>query len=238
MGPPWTEDSRLIVPQCAKCVDRVCYRENWTKEELPGFCPMKHKQEVIEAAMEKYDEAEKRLYYNSTVTEQRAYQKIRGRVMAVRPRLLEIIKFSEMMGWKKLGVAFCVGLGDEARKVVEILEGAGLEVYSVCCKCGSVDKSEWGIAGEDKISALRGDPEGFEAGCNPIVQAEVLNSESTDLNVIVGLCIGHDIQFIKHSEAPVTTLIVKDRLTGHNPFATLYSGYHHPRLWKEDPVDD
>ncbi len=228
----------MIVPQCAKCVDRVCYRENWTKEELPGFCPMKHKQEVIDAAMEKYDEAEKKLYYNSTVTEQRAYQKVRGRVMAVRPRLLEIIKFSEMMGWKKLGVAFCTGLGNEARKVVEILEGAGSEVYSVCCKCGAVDKTAWGIAGEDKISALSGSPDRFETGCNPIVQAEVLNSESTDLNIIVGLCIGHDIQFTRHSEAPVTTLIVKDRLTGHNPFATLYSGYHHPRLWKEDPVDD
>jgi len=228
----------LIVPQCSKCVERVCYREGWTRDELPGFCPMKHKQEVIEAAMEKYDEAERRLYYNSTVTEKRAYQNIRGRVIAVRPRLLEIIKFSEMMGWNRLGVAFCVGLGDEAKKVVEILEGAGLEAYSVCCKCGSVDKSEWGIAGEDKIVALRGKPEAFEAGCNPIVQADVLNSESTDLNIIVGLCIGHDIQFIKYSEAPVTTLIVKDRLTGHNPFATLYSGYHHPRLWKEDPVDD
>ena len=227
----------MIVPQCAKCVNRVCTRENWTREELPGFCPMKHKQEVIEAAMEKYDEAESRLYHSSTVTEQRAYQKIRGRVMAVRPRLLEIIKFSQMMEWKRLGVTFCVGLGNEAGRVVEILEGAGFEVYSVCCKCGGIDKSEWNISGEDKISALSGDPDAFEAGCNPIVQAEVLNSESTHLNIIVGLCIGHDIQFTRHSQAPVTTLIVKDRLTGHNPFATLFSGYHHPRLWKEDPVD-
>jgi len=233
----YAEDSMLIVPQCAKCVDKVCCRKNWTGKELPGFCPMKHKQEVIEAAMEKYNEADGKLYFNSTVTEQRAYQKIRGRVMAVRPRTLEIIKFSEMMEWKKLGVAFCVGLGNEGRRIVEILEGAGFEVCSVCCKCGSIDKSEWGISGEDKISALRGDPDGFEAGCNPIVQAEVLNSESTQLNIIVGLCIGHDIQFTMHSEAPVTTLIVKDRLTGHNPFATLYSSYHHPRLWKEYHVD-
>jgi uncharacterized metal-binding protein len=224
----------MIVPQCAKCVDRVCYKGNWTRKGLPGFCPMKYKQEVIEAAMEKYIEADRKLYYNSTVTEQRAYQKLRGRVMAVRPRLLEIIKFSERMEWKKLGVAFCVGLGNEAKRVVEILEGAGFEVYSVCCKCGSVDKSEWGIAGEDKISALRDDPDSFEAGCNPIVQAELLDSESTNLNIIVGLCIGHDIQFTNHSEAPVTTFIVKDRLTGHNPYATIYSGYHHPHLWKED----
>ncbi len=101
-----------------------------------------------------------------------------------------------------------------------------------------MDKTEWGIEGKDKIVALRGDPEGFEAGCNPIVQAEILKSEDTDLNIIVGLCVGHDIQFTSNSAAPVTTLIVKDRLTGHNPFSTLYSGYHHPRLWKEDPIDD
>ena len=40
---------------------------------------------------------------------------------------------------------------------------------------------------------------------------------------MVGLCLGHDILFIKHSKADVTPLIVKDRLTGHNPVAALYA---------------
>jgi uncharacterized metal-binding protein len=196
---------------------------------------MKHKQDVIDKAMEKYENPESlRLYQNSTVNEQRAYMNIRGRVIAVRPRILEIIKFSEMMNWKKIGVAFCTGLGTEAKRVVEIFESAGLDVYSICCKCGHVDKPMWGIAPEDKIHALRGRPESFEAGCNPIAQAEVLNSEDVDLNVIVGLCIGHDIQFTEFAKGPVTTLIVKDRVTGHNPFASLFSGYHHPRMWKEE----
>lgn len=196
---------------------------------------MRHKQEVIDRAWEKYgDPGELRFYQNSTITEQRAYLKIRGRVIAVRPRILEIIKFSEMMDWKKIGVAFCTGLGDEAKRVVEIFESAGLDVYSICCKCGNVDKTEWGISGGDKIHALRGSPDRFEAGCNPITQAELLNSAHVDLNVIVGLCIGHDIQFTGHAEGPVTTLIVKDRVTGHNPAASLYSSYHHPRMWKEE----
>jgi uncharacterized metal-binding protein len=196
---------------------------------------MKHKQDVIDEAMKKYDDPEElNLFKNATVNEQRAYMKVRGRVIAVRPRVLEIIKFSEMMGWKKLGVTFCVGLENEAKRVVEIFESAGLEVYSVCCKCGSVDKTEWGISGEDKINALRGDPDKFEAGCNPIVQAELLNSAGVDLNIIVGLCVGHDIHFTKFANGPVSTLIVKDRVTGHNPFASLYSSYHHPRMWKEE----
>jgi uncharacterized metal-binding protein len=196
---------------------------------------MKYKQDVIDIAMEKYEDPEERnIFKNATINEQRAYMKIRGRVIAVRPRLLEIIKFSRMMGWNKLGVAFCTGLGKEATRVVEIFESAGFEVYSVCCKCGNIDKTEWGIKGEDKIMALRGKPESFEAGCNPITQAAILSSENVDLNIIVGLCIGHDIHFTKYSEAPVSTLIVKDRVTGHNPFASLYSAYHNPRMWNEE----
>ncbi len=225
----------MKAPQCAKCVDRKCYTEGWTRDQLPEFCPMKHMQNVIDEARTKYNDPEElRLFKNSTVNEQRAYMMVRGRVIAVRPRVLEIIKFCEMMEWKKLGVAFCVGLGNEAKRVVDIFESAGLDVYSVCCKCGSVDKTDWGIASEDKISAIRGKPESFETGCNPIAQADVLNAAGTDVNVIVGLCIGHDIQFTKFAEAPVSTLIVKDRVTGHNPFASLYSGYHHPRMWEEE----
>jgi uncharacterized metal-binding protein len=32
--------------------------------------------------------------------------------------------------------------------------------------------------------------------------------------------------FTMTSKAPVTTLIVKDRLLGHNPVIALYSNYH------------
>ena len=36
---------------------------------------------------------------------------------------------------------------------------------------------------------------------------------------------GHDIIFNQYSKAPVSTLIVKDRVTGNNPAAAIY-GYH------------
>jgi uncharacterized metal-binding protein len=194
---------------------------------------MRFKGDVIEAAMEEYGD-DGGLYLNSTITEQRAYGVVRGRVVSIRPRVLEIIKLSEMMSWGRIGVAFCSGLKEEARRVVEIFEGAGLEVYSVRCKCGGIDKTEFGIPTENKIVSLVGEPDRFEAGCNPVVQAEVLNSENLDLHIIVGLCIGHDIQFNVHSRAPTTTLIVKDRVTGHNPVVSLFSAYHHPRYWNEE----
>jgi uncharacterized metal-binding protein len=113
-------------------------------------------------------------------------------------------------------------LSDEASRVANVIEHFGFTVCSVRCKCGTVDKTQLGVSEEYKI----GDAGKFEAGCNPIVQAMILNAFKTDLNVIVGLCIGHDILFTKYSKAPVTTLIVKDRYTGHNPIAALYSNYH------------
>ena len=50
----------------------------------------------------------------------------------------------------------------------------------------------------------------------------MLNKEKTDFNVVIGLCVGHDSLFYKHSEAPVTTLIAKDRVLAHNPVGALY----------------
>jgi len=58
--------------------------------------------------------------------------------------------------------------------------------------------------------------------CNPIAQAQILNEQLTDFNIVVGLCVGHDSLFFKHSEAPVTVLVAKDRVLGHNPAAALY----------------
>jgi hypothetical protein len=66
---------------------------------------MKDKRSLIDSAMKKYDENKTILYRNSTITDQKAYQMTRGRVVAVSPRLLEIIKFSEIKDWKRLGVA-------------------------------------------------------------------------------------------------------------------------------------
>ncbi|MEM3437698.1 MAG: DUF1847 domain-containing protein, partial [Nitrososphaerales archaeon] len=94
-------------------------------------------------------------------------------------------------------------------------------VASIMCKCGAIDKTKLNVAKEYKI----GNPLEFEAACNPILQAQLLNDANTTINVIVGLCVGHDMLFTMESKAPVTTLIVKDRLLGHNPVIALYSNY-------------
>lgn len=215
-----------VYPQCAKCKEAYCTlfsREEIDRSLLPKFCPMVNYSQVIESAQLAYnDDRIKRIYLASSITEKMSYEVVRGTLMPVYPRIRELIEFCNLIGVKRLGIVFCTGLQDEAVRIVEVLEEAGFTVLSVRCKCGAIDKTKLSVPGEYKIE----DPTKYEAACNPIAQAYILNSAGTDLNIIVGLCIGHDILFTMHSKAPVTTLIVKDRLLGHNPVIALYSGYH------------
>jgi len=64
-----------------------------------------------------------------------------------------------------------------------------------------------------------------EVMCNPAGQAQLLNEAGTKLNILCGLCVGHDAIFAKVSDAPVTTLIAKDRVLAHNPAGAIYSRY-------------
>jgi len=213
----------MIQSQCAKCDNKFCRTEGFAENALPLFCPMKSATDIVQEAVRRYDRSDLReLYLAATIGEKEAYERVRGVNMAVRPRIREIAEFAKRIRAKDVGMAFCVGLSDEAKRAVEILENHGLVIHSVCCKCGAVDKARLGVPKEHKIS----DPERFEAACNPVIQAEALNRARTRFNIIVGLCVGHDMLFTMASNVPVTTLIVKDRVTGHNPLASLYVRYH------------
>jgi len=166
--------------------------------------------DVIKNALTMYVGRIKRIHRVSSLIEKRGY--------TMWPRLREVAEFAHMLKLKKLGIAFCIGLSEEAKYITEYLESAGFEVYSVCCKCGGVDKCWIGLSEHDKLN-----PGTHESMCNPIAQAELLNHVGTELNIIVGLCVGHDTLFIMHSKAPVTYLIVKDRVTGHNPAVVIYA---------------
>ena len=130
----------------------------------------------------------------------------------------ETIEFAKKMGYKKLGIAFCNGLKKEAQILAQLLRKNGFEVESVVCKAGGVDKSYVGLTDEAKLCGG-----GFEAMCNPIAQAKVLNAEGTEFNILLGLCVGHDSLFLKYSDALCTVFAVKDRLMGHNPLAAIYT---------------
>lgn len=125
-------------------------------------------------------------------------------------RVIETIDFAKKCGYQKIGLAFCIGLQKESSAVAKILREYGLDVESVICKVGGVDRSLIGI---DNCEVPM---------CNPIAQAEYLNDKHTDLNVVLGLCVGHDSLFFKYSKAPITVLAVKDRVLGNNPLQAIY----------------
>jgi uncharacterized metal-binding protein len=213
------------VPQCAKCQRMLCYPnigadDTPTFDEAPRFCPSVVKQEIVRTSVSEYDKQELREFARlASVQESECYETTTDGFRTVLPRIQETIHFARKNGFRKLGLAFCVGLAKEARLVTEILEIQGFEVASVCCKVGAIPKERISIRPEEKISG----PARYESMCSPITQAEVLNSEQVDYAILMGLCVGHDTLFIRYCTAPMTVLAVKDRVTGHNPLAAVYS---------------
>ena len=164
----------------------------------------------------------KQLYQDDQIAKlHKAASAIEGRYYGKETRLSEIILFAKELGCKKIGLAFCIGLGEEAKVVEEILS-THFEVVSVCCKVCGIDKKDFDL--QQILS------KNYEVMCNPAGQAELLNDAETQLNVLCGLCVGHDAIFSKVSEAPVTTLIAKDRVLAHNPAAAIYCQYIRKRF--------
>jgi len=216
--------------ECAKCTRTVCYSKHFL--DGPPNCPTKTRIETIKKVLEEYDRPEvKEFARQASVQEFEGYIRLPEGLTPRLPRVEEIIQFSKKMGYKKLGVAFCTGLKSEAEILLRILENRGFDVVSICCKAGAVPKERIGITEEQKI----GGPGVFESMCNPITQAEILNSAGVDFNILVGLCVGHDSLFIKYARAPITVLVAKDRVFGHNPAAGLYlSGSYYRKLLRRE----
>jgi len=198
---------------CANCGTFAC-REG-RLEKAPDHCPMHEYGDLYaEAAAEYQKNAVSNIARQAAVVEAAGY--------GVWTRLEEIIEFAWRAGFQKLGLAFCVGLRKEAGQVAKILSGAGFRVESVACKTGAKPKELLGINDEQKVR-----PGQFEAMCNPIAQAKILNAAKTDLNILLGLCVGHDTLFIRYAETPVTVLATKDRVLAHNPLGAIYAEYYY-----------
>ena len=193
---------------CAACENKICHQGTECGEWSDGT--------------RLYDkEEDRRIFTAAAEVEVEGYCRL--------GRIEELVLFGGKLGIRRLGLAFCVGLSEEALLLDQVLSRS-FEVTSVCCKVCALSKDELGLR---KIHEDR-----FESSCNPIGQARVLAEAKTELNVIVGLCLGHDILFTRHSTAPVTTLVVKDRVLGHNPVAALHASYHRRRLLPDEAGKD
>jgi uncharacterized metal-binding protein len=209
---------------CADCAVGNCSRLD---KNFPDFCLTEGMDEgVVDACVAK-------LMNNPDDRKMAGVAaKIESDYYCAATRAEEILIFAKRMGYKKIGVATCLGLLNECNLFAKAAAAYGVDLYGVACKVGAVDKTRIGLMEEEKIT-----PNTHESMCNPILQAETLNREKTDLNVVIGLCVGHDTLFIKYSNAPVTYLIVKDRVLCHNPAAALYNmNSYYSRLLKPEQL--
>ena len=211
-------------PECAYCPPtvRAC-RQGEAAERGPGFCPSQVDPETQAHARAAYDDPEtRRIAHESALVEAEGYCKW--------TRVEEIVQFAKRMGFRKIGIANCISFVDHAYVLSGILESHGFEVVSVACKNGNIPKEDLGVADHEKIR-----PGQFEPLCNPVSQAELLNAHGCELNVVMGLCVGHDSLFFKHAQGLTTVLVAKDRVLGHNPVMALHlADTYYSRVWGPD----
>ena len=157
----------------------------------------------------------------------RVASEIEAEFYGVKNRLEEIMEFSRRMGYRKLGLVFCLGLSEEARLVGQVLS-MEFELEAVCCKIGGFLKKDLGMAESQDLGP---------AACNPAGQAEQLERAGCELAIVMGLCVGHDTVFYRTCRVPVTTLATKDRVLGHNPLAAVTFPYVRKRMTRKIAAD-
>ena len=194
---------------CANCPTHACYTKGVN-------CTGMDREEVKAA----YTPEEKKIMEAAAYVEGTFYSNI--------TRLEETAEFAKKMGYKKLGMAFCIGLNEEARYIAKYYRQQGFTFYSVCCKNCSIAKKDLGL------KQVKPELE-HEAMCNPKMQAQFLGEQGTELYISCGLCVGHDAIFNMNCTGPVTNLVVKDRLLAHNPLGAIYSRYWKRKLGIIDP---
>ncbi|MFH0976271.1 MAG: DUF1847 domain-containing protein [Spirochaetota bacterium] len=206
----------IQITECANCYEPVCEKRN--PNLASPDCPIKRKPGIMKKGLRKSLEPElKEFARQAAIQQSEAFIRSEDGIFARYSRLEETILFAKKMGYKRLGLAFCSALRNESILVNKILENHGFEVVSVCCKVGGLSGELIGITNED-IS--RGSKD-YTLMCNPVTQAEIMNDEGAEFNIVIGLCVGHDSLFIKHANALSTVLIAKDHVFGHNPAAVL-----------------
>jgi uncharacterized metal-binding protein/predicted Fe-Mo cluster-binding NifX family protein len=194
------DDSKV---DCISCREKVCLTGKecalLSRNSLRTMPESKEVERILEAGLDISCEEERKLC-----------------------RLSEVIYFCLEMKYRRIGIAYCSELQEPAEILTQVMRRF-FDVFPVCCKIG-------GLSIEDPFSLRiadsgHGDRKELIA-CNPRGQAEVLNRLGTDINIIVGLCVGSDSIFTDASEARVTTLFVKDKSLANNPIGALYSDYY------------
>ena len=225
------------LPTCAACSievpDRFCRQE---QGKAPGNCPSTRSLDIVKETLEIIkDPGVMEVVRQASIQEGEGYgdrDKGYAHIRPAKPRIQETVEFARKMKFRRICLVFCIGMRKEAEIINKIFIDNGFETISVICKAGAISKEEIGLLREQQI-----DPSTFEAMCNPILQALTSNYHESDLNVLFGLCVGHDALFLKYAKAYNTVLASKDRLLAHNPLAAIYQYDSYYRYLK-NPLDN
>lgn len=195
-----SRDDRLVRFDCLDCNDRVCLRG------MMCYAPAAE-------------------IYQTSLSEHQTMADVARDISCEEDRHLcrvaELVYFCLGMKYRRIGIAYCTDLMEPAGILVGLLRRY-FEVFPICCKVGGIKANDI-LSGETKSG---GNKAGSNIVCNPVGQAEVLNRLKTDMNIVVGLCVGADCLFATASHAPVSTLFVKDKSLVNNPIGALYSDYY------------
>ena len=205
-------ESRQKTLRCV-CDKQGCWRGNDVR--IPDYCQANEYLEELDKARKEYAKPDVIDIYKAACA-------VRENNGGMTPRIKEALLLAKELKLSKIGFAACTSMADELRLLVKLFSKEGFQVYTAGCQIGRVTAEERNVPeAKGYVGAL----------CNPITQAEILNREGTELNFMLGLCMGHDILFTRYSQAPVSTLIVKDRVTGNNPAAVLYGWHQRKKLF-------
>jgi len=189
---------------CATCKRTSCFRGEF--DQMPRTCPTRTEVAIAQDRSPYLDgeRAEVMRVADRTPFADDGSQ---------RNRVQELVRFAQARGMGRVGIAFCVTLIKEAQELARQLRAGGLDPELVCCRVGAIDY--------DQIGLPKAHPDRFAAICNPVAQARLLNQSHVDLVAQLGLCIGHDLILQEECDAPVTTLVVKDRVFDHHSVLAL-----------------
>lgn len=110
-------------------------------------------------------------------------------------RIREVLEYSRRMGYRRLGVAHCPDMRRVAAQVADMLASTGLEPVL---------------------------PPPFRE-CDPVAQLRFFRREGTELNVLSGMCVGHEAIFLREGDTPAVGLVARDARLRHNPAAGIYT---------------
>ena len=174
-------------------------------QKIPQRCPALGNKKALTHAIDEYrrpNSIANRLYGG--------FSKLVGSGGSKRSRIEHIMEFSRAVGFQRIGIAACAFYLPQIYYLRSILEDHGFSCMGLSCKIGGLTFADIGIPNDSNWIL-----------CNPLAQAFILNDFQTELNITVGLCMGHDLIFQSYSNAPVTNYTVKEKISDDNPVATL-----------------